>query len=217
MKPQSLVYLIIASAAAEVTSSNQLLPRKSSRNWAGAIQRASQIKYVSAILTVPSVNPSSGLGASFWVGIDGSKCKNAILQTGVDFDQGSLHPWYEWFPDDTKQYEQPISANPGDRIRMTVEAYSPTAGRSSMENLSTGEKAFVELKNQVALCLEDAEWIVENITQGLADFGSVRFEEVEWRGGKGRGNARGAVIYDLGKETRCRAEARTVECSHIGR
>lgn len=208
----SLVSIVAVLAVAATAARS-----RSSRNWGGAIQRSSRISYVSGILTVPSTDKADSLGASFWVGIDGSKCKNAILQTGIDFDGGVMRPWYEWFPDETKLYQQPISAKAGDRIRMTVEARGPTAGRSSLENLSTGEKASAELKNQVALCLEDAEWIVENTTQGLADFGTARFDEVEWRGARSKGNAKGATVYDLGLEARCMAGEKVVECHYVRR
>lgn len=207
-----LVYLAAAAASAVPAAQSHLTTRqKSSSNWAGAVHTTpSSVSFVTGTVTLPEYKRDPGLGASFWVGIDGATCREAILQTGVDYLNDSVYPWYEWYPADARLYAQPLSAQPGDRIRMSVNATSATSGVAILENLTTGEAARGEMKNQKRLCLRDANWIVELLpTKGLIDFGVVRFEAVEWHGGEGSKGASAARVYDIEKagrkSTKCSA------------
>lgn len=71
--------------------------------------------------------PAGGSGArtysaSAWVGIDGSTCQSAILQTGVDFSARggavTYEGWYEWYPDyvsnELLEYARNLSVNSPD-------------------------------------------------------------------------------------------------------
>lgn len=86
-----------------------------SGNWAGLVHKnppsGQAFASVSGTFTVqrPTVpigstaTPQQGWGSSAWVGIDGSTCQSAILQTGVDmsldqFGTPSYSAWYEWYP-----------------------------------------------------------------------------------------------------------------------
>ncbi|KHN99111.1 Concanavalin A-like lectin/glucanase [Metarhizium album ARSEF 1941] len=183
--------------------------RKSSGNWAGAVHTtpSSSVSFVTGTVTLPEYKRDPELGASFWVGIDGATCRTAILQTGIDYLHDTIYPWYEWYPADSKFYAQPLSAKPGDRIRMGVNATSATSGVATLENLTTGGEAYAELKDQARLCLRDAEWVVEDVANGLVDFGVVRFSDVEWHSLEGRKGASAASVYDVEKggrqSTRC--------------
>ncbi|EFY91294.1 aspergillopepsin, putative [Metarhizium acridum CQMa 102] len=193
-----LLHLAAAAFAVPAAQSHLITRQKSSSNWAGAVHttRSSSISFVTGTVTLPKYKRDPNLGASFWVGIDGATCRSAILQTGVDYLNDTVYPWYEWYPADAKL------------IRMSVNATSATSGVATLENLTTGEEARGEMKNQQQLCLRDANWIVELLPKkGLIDFGVVSFEAVEWHSGEGRRGAAAAKVYDIEKagrkSTRC--------------
>jgi len=154
-----------------------------STNWSGSVIESPPSgdtwKTVTAEFTVPDPSGSSGASASAWVGIDGDSCETAILQTGVDFTVGSGYDaWYEWYPD--YAYDFTLSISAGDVIKTTVTASSTKAGKAVIENVTTGKTVTKSLTSTSALCLENAEWIVEDFEEGsslvtLADFGSVVF------------------------------------------
>ena len=85
--------------------------------------------------------------------------------------------FYQWYPTGRVEYEN-INLSPGDSVSAIVVALSPTSGIVSIINHSTGQQASVVLEDQVALCQQDAEWIVgQGVLNGaalpLADFGTV--------------------------------------------
>lgn len=154
-----------------------------SENWSGAvIETAPDGEYwhsVTAQFTVPVPKGSADAAASAWVGIDGDTCETAILQTGVDFTvDGGYDAWYEWYPAYAYDFTLDISA--GDVIKTTVTATSFNTGSAVIENLTTGQTVTKELESSSDLCLENAEWIVEDFEEGdslvpFADFGSINF------------------------------------------
>ncbi|EIW78784.1 hypothetical protein CONPUDRAFT_166706 [Coniophora puteana RWD-64-598 SS2] len=159
---------------------------------------------VTGTFTVPTPTGNDG-SASAWVGIDGSSCGNAILQTGVDFNiasgQVSYDAWYEWYPAASADFSN-ISINSGDVITVTVTATSTTAGTAVIENTTNGQSVTQQLTSSSALCEQDAEWIVEDfsVNGGLvafANFGSVTFTGATATTGSGTVTPNGATIYDI--------------------
>jgi len=137
---------------------------------------------VTGTFTVPTPSGASG-AASAWVGIDGDTCGTAILQTGIDFTisngRTSFDAWYEWFPADSFDFSG-FSVAAGDVITLTVTATSTRSGTAVIENVTTGRSVSKSLTSNSALCLENAEWIVEDFEEGnslvpFADFGTVTF------------------------------------------
>ncbi|KAM6490290.1 Peptidase A4 family domain containing protein [Amanita muscaria] len=157
-------------------------------NWAGAAWNSyppNTFYKVTGTFTVPTPSAPNG-EAAVWVGIDGSTCKSAILQTGINmyYQNGAISytSWYEWFPDHTYRYSSPISIRAGDIIRLTVIASSPTSGKTIIDNLTTGQSESQSLSHpSYPLCLQNAEWIVEdfNLINGsvapFCNFGTVTF------------------------------------------
>jgi len=130
---------------------------------------------------VPTPSGRDG-SASAWVGIDGHTC-GMILQTGLDITissgAASYNAWFEWLPDMAHDFSG-ISFSAGDTVNVTVTALSPHNGIASVENLVTGLIATANFTSSVALCQQDAEWIVEDyeVNGGLVpfvDFGQVVF------------------------------------------
>ncbi|EIW83513.1 acidic protease 1 [Coniophora puteana RWD-64-598 SS2] len=174
-----------------------------SQNWAGAVwsKAAGTFKAVTGTFTVPKATGSGSASASAWVGIDGSSCSNAILQTGVDFNaDGSYDSWYEWYPDVAHDFSLDISE--GDVITVTVTASSKTAGTAVIENTTTGKKVSKALTSSSALCEQDAEWIVEDFEEGgglvpFANFGTVTFSDATATTGSGSVSPDGATVIDI--------------------
>ncbi|EIW78772.1 hypothetical protein CONPUDRAFT_155502 [Coniophora puteana RWD-64-598 SS2] len=175
-------------------------------NWAGAVwsKPAGTYTSVTGTFTVPTPTGADG-SSTAWVGIDGSSCSNAILQSGVDFDisggQVSYVAWYEWYPAPMTDFDN-FAVNAGDVITVTVTATSTTAGTAVMENTTTGQKITQDLTSSSALCQQDAEWILEDfsINGGLApfdNFGSVTFTGNSATTTTGTDTPNGATVYDI--------------------
>jgi hypothetical protein len=156
-----------------------------SENWSGAVWDsfpAGTFKTVTGTFTVPTPSGTSG-AASAWVGIDGDTCGTAILQTGIDFTisdgRVSFDAWYEWFPAVSFDFSG-ISVAAGDEIILTVTATTTKSGTAVIENVTTKQTVSKSLTSTSALCLENAEWIVEDFEEGsslvpFGDFGTVTF------------------------------------------
>jgi hypothetical protein len=91
--------------------------------------------------------------------------------------------WSEWLPA-YQQYTYDFVAAAGDSITATVTATSPTSGTGSLYNARTGQTWSVEMSDQPALCLQTAEWIVEDLMTSdggfvpFANFGTVSFTQM---------------------------------------
>jgi hypothetical protein len=164
-----------------------------SSNWSGAVIKTpptgQTFNAVSATFTVPGpaipvgVASNDSYAASAWVGIDGDTYSNTILQTGIDFSittegEMSFDAWYEWFPDYAYDFSLAVSA--GDVISLSVSASTSTSGTATVENLTTGLGATIDLTSSSKLGGQNAEWIVEDFTVNgalvpLANFGTVDF------------------------------------------
>ncbi|KAM6490271.1 Peptidase A4 family domain containing protein [Amanita muscaria] len=160
-----------------------------SSNWAGAVwdsYPANTFYKVTGTFTVPTPSAPNGV-ASVWVGIDGhSACQN-ILQTGISMsyqdDVVSYQPWYEWLPDKSHKYIDLLDINAGDVVRLTVTALSTTSGTTLVENLTTGKSELHPISDPSnPLCLQNAEWIVEDFDlkgsmAPFCNFGVVAFRD----------------------------------------
>lgn len=200
-----------------------------SENWAGAVLVGTDYTGVSGVVTVPDVSGgSSSTAGAAWVGIDGDTCDTAILQTGIDwYGDGTYDAWYEWYPEDSYNFDITISA--GDSIKMTVTATSDTGGSAVIENLTTGEsvtETFSDVRDG-ALCEYNAEWIVEDFEEcegddcelvPFADFGSIEFTDCEATHDGETVDTSGATIIEMVQDNKvlveCSASGSTVSCSY---
>jgi len=185
-----------------------------SGNWAGASWEsypAGTFTSVTGQFTVPTPKLAAGAtnkyaSASAWVGIDGDTCQTAIIQTGIDFTisngKVTYDAWYEWWPAFAEDFDN-FAVHAGDVIIVTATATSKTSGKVSIENKTTGHTVSKSLTSSSALCLENAEWIVEDYEEGgsevpFANFGTVNFQHAvattKWKATVG---AKGAQIIDL--------------------
>ncbi len=174
-----------------------------STNWSGAVLVGTGYKSVTAQFVAPT--PTSAGSGSAWVGIDGDTCQTAILQTGIDWTYNSGYDaWYEWYPDYAYDFSG-ITIHAGDSILTTVTATSKTAGKATIENLTTGVTVSHSFSNEASegsLCEYNAEWIVEDYESGnsqvkFANFGSVTFTGASASGSAGTVGTTGAEIIDM--------------------
>jgi hypothetical protein len=204
-----------------------------SSNWAGAVLISSGFTSVTGTIVVPTPNTPPGgregtqYAASAWVGIDGDTCSNAIIQTGVDFyiqdGEVSFDAWYEWLPDYSYTFDG-FSLGAGDSIQMTVTATSTTSGVATIENLSTGQSVSHNFYGESAsLCETNAEWIVEDFSDGyslvpFADFTTVRFTGASAETYGSTVDTTGATIFDISQNgrvlTSCSAGGSEVFCTY---
>ena len=204
-------------------------------NWAGAVLVGTGYTSVSGSVVVPTaIEPAGGLAgtqyaATAWVGIDGDTCSSAILQTGVDFfvQDGvpSFDAWYEWFPDYSYTFDG-FAVNAGDTIDMNVVATSGTAGTATLTNQNTGQTVSHSFNGNVqgSLCQTNAEWIVEDFSQGnslvpFADFQTVTFTGANAVSNGATVDATGSTIVDIKQNnqvlTSCSASGDQVTCSYV--
>lgn len=118
-----------------------------------------------------------------WVGID-SSC-GVILQSGtgqtVSFLLFSLRfqnltveklnadgwtnlVWWEWFPGPPVSVNMPI--NYQDWFQVTITASSTESGTITIENMTQNYSFSVDVSDGQTLCLQNAEWVVENPVSG---------------------------------------------------
>lgn len=149
-------------------------------NWCGTEQTSpvsGSFHTITGTWNVPGIYPPPGAGAitssqvyqlSEWVGL-GSDC-GSIFQAGtaqVLTESGGLQQvaWWEWWPDNDQQnLNMPIAYF--DEFKVTLTA-TPNDGLASggvavIENLTQGFTYTVTLTDFSNICLDNAEWIVEN-------------------------------------------------------
>lgn len=195
--------------------------------WAGAVQEGQGWNYVTGTIKVPHITGQpSNYAVSAWVGIDGMNCRNAILQTGLNFfGDGTIQPWYEWWPATSYEYNPQLGVSAGDTVRMTVNAWTSTSGNATLENLTTGQMVHRDFYNQAALCGEDAEWVLEDFGDyngghvPLVNFGEVDILDTWAWGNNGWSNTDGANIVNLEIDGRqrssCGSNANGVRCDYL--
>ncbi|CEJ79851.1 hypothetical protein VHEMI00066 [[Torrubiella] hemipterigena] len=199
-----------------------------SDNWAGVV-RTANVSFAHATMIMPLIVPGRNAptaAVSAWVGIDGSQCGRALLQTGVDIlANGKFSPWAEWYPDDLIEF-QGFDISAGDKIGFTVIAHSPTSGTCILDNYTTNKQVKREFtQGPTRLCLMEADWILEEYDENgrkvpLLDFGMLAFHNVMADGHSGHVTAAGGEIIDLVTEdrrskTKCEILKGDVECTAI--
>ncbi|ROV95943.1 hypothetical protein VMCG_07942 [Cytospora schulzeri] len=183
-----------------------------SSNWAGAVLIGTGYKSVTGTFVVPTPSEPSGgnsrteYAASAWVGIDGDTASNSILQTGIDVyaedGEVAFDAWYEWYPDYAYDFSG-ITISAGDTITVTVTATSKKAGTAVVENVSKGTSVTHTFTSQSNALEElNAEWIVEDFSEGyslvpFADFGTVTFTGATATGSSGTVGPSGATLIDI--------------------
>jgi len=204
-----------------------------SDNWAGAVLISSGITSVTGTIVVPVPKTPEGgddyteYSAAAWVGIDGDTCDSSILQTGVDFNiQGgtpSYDAWFEWYPAASYSFDD-FSFGAGDSIEITVTASSSTSGVATLTNQGTGQTVSHTFDNEgAALCMTNAEWIVEDASDGyslipFADFTTVTFTGASAVVDGSTVDTSGATIADIRQNdqvlTSCSADGDEVSCTY---
>jgi len=204
-----------------------------SDNWAGAVLIGDGYTSVTGSIVVPTPKtPEGGDGstqyaASAWVGIDGDTCETAILQTGVDFyiqdGQPSYDAWYEWYPAASYTFDN-FNLAAGDTIEMTVTATSAKSGKAVLTNQSTGQSVSHSFSSESdSLCQTNAEWIVEDFSNGysevpFADFDTVTFTGATAESDGATVDTSGATIINMKQNsqvlTSCSAEGSEVSCTY---
>ncbi|KAI1792536.1 acid proteinase [Ganoderma leucocontextum] len=231
------------SSVAEVNAKTNALTKVTkarkvsySGNWSGAVLSAKNATYnsVTATFVVPRPKEPSGAtgrhSVAAWVGIDGASCGRTILQTGVDFTVNGnaigYTAWCEWFPFPSHDFSG-ISFKPGDEVTLTVTATSSTSGKATITNKSTGKTVSQSFSGaKVALCQENAEWIVEDFSVGgkqvpLSNFGNLVFRNATAHtlAGKTVGPA-GSTLIDMVHNNTIVSKGstgnRTVTVSYVG-
>ncbi|TQV95583.1 peptidase A4 family protein [Cordyceps javanica] len=232
----SLALAIAAATAASADSLSRFQSRPLNKdtskraggdsNWGGAVQEGQGWTHVTGTVTVPDVSGQDAqAGAAGWVGIDGSRCRTGLLQTGFAvFGDGHIEAWYEWYPEPSYTYDG-LTVSAGDELRLSVYAHGLHGGNSTIENLTTGRSAahtFTDIPE--SLCLTDAEWIVEDFSSGnqpvaFADFGEMQFTDAYAEGANGKVSPQGSQIMEVTIDgephTSCSASAGGVDCKYI--
>ncbi|CAN8099679.1 unnamed protein product [Discula destructiva] len=181
-----------------------------SYHWAGAVvpppSATENITSVTATMTLPELTVPDGVregpsGEYFlyvWVGIDGlesvdpGEC-DSLWQTGFagQIVDGVTTWWgwvcYLWDGEEHAVFDTHIlDASSGDTVNMTVQALNSSEGTFWLDNLSTGDSTSYNVTGG-GLCMEQAEWIVENPWAGNTetirymlvwpDFGTMTFDD----------------------------------------
>ena len=132
--------------------------------------------------------------------------------------------WYEWYPDFAYDFTD-ISFSAGDTVTVSVTATSLTGGTATITNESTGQTVSHTFSGQPALCQENAEWIVEDFSEGgglvpLANWGTVTFTGVSAGTSSGTTTPAGATIIDMEQNgrvlTSVSASSSSVTVSYTG-
>ena len=132
--------------------------------------------------------------------------------------------WFEWFPYSANDFDD-ISFGPGDSVTVTVIAYSTTEGVAFITNDSNGQEVGVQIQAPYTLCLQDAEWIVEDFEENgglvpFANFGTVTFSNavaVKTSGEEvGTGGANEIDIYQNAVLTSVSVGSSSVTVSYVG-
>jgi Peptidase A4 family len=157
-----------------------------SGNWAGGVLQGPPGSFTSAIgfWVIPTVGVPNepqgfegGWNSSSWIGIDGFKTTNDVLQAGVQqlvdsFGIPIYVAWYEWFVKDADPiifpyiYQtniQNFPVAPGDTIYCSVQYVNNTFGQIYLANDTTGQHFSITLAppNGASFNGSDAEWIME--------------------------------------------------------
>lgn len=173
-----------------------LPPPETSANWSGYVDsgQGARFSQVSAMWTVPAVNPHARGDSATWVGIDGFG-NNDLIQAGTDQAGGDYYAWYELIP----QFAFSLgNVHPGDQMYVDIVQDVPGTWTVTVRDVTrdvtwTGPVAY-------AASGASAEWVEEaptnqsNNIEVLANFGSVKFTQLAVSG-PGTSGAVGQPVY----------------------
>lgn len=131
---------------------------------------------VTASWVNPSVHCSVDGDNSLWAGFDGAEISDTVEQIGIDLDCSSgtvqYNPWYEMYPRDSVYFNEPTKAgdsmtatvvhNSGTKYTLTLADPTENWSRTFTSSLSGAKDA-------------TAEVIMERLTDGIDNFGSMSF------------------------------------------
>ncbi|KAK8151971.1 peptidase A4 family-domain-containing protein [Phyllosticta citribraziliensis] len=199
---------------------------------------------ISATLKVPTLKLGdqkgpNGYGVSAWIGLDGAKDSDDVLQVGVnmfitsdgakltvpDGDKLILRGVPEWYPTPfTEWAEKELKIVYGDVIKLRVESTSETAATLYIENTNTGVKISKPMTppKGTKLIGNTAEWIVESLIGPDGkflpppDFGTIAFSDcvATTSDGKTYGPDAGKV-FDQGDKLKTETKGNTVNVNFV--
>jgi hypothetical protein len=153
-----------------------------SQNWAGYAATEGGYTSVAATWSVPDLGFGSAPGIdAAWVGIGGVRSRDLIqagtLRTVLANGATQQEAWVELLPRPPETV--PLTLDPGDAIRISIEQQGPETWLITYSNLTSG-KGYQTTK-RYASSLSSAEWVEEapsagrRRTMALDNFGTVRF------------------------------------------
>jgi hypothetical protein len=176
--------LVAAPANAEPAHAPVHLPhgRHAGDFWGGY-----SIQHGGTKVTASWVNPSVQCGVdgdnSLWAGFDGAGISDTVEQIGIDLDCSSgtvqYNPWYEMYPRGSVYFNEPTAA--GDSMTATV---VHDGGTKYTLTLADPTQNWSRTFNSSLSGAQDAtaEVIMERLTDGIDDFGSMSFTNCELDG-----------------------------------
>ncbi|MGA2580047.1 MAG: G1 family glutamic endopeptidase [Bryobacteraceae bacterium] len=161
-------------------------------NWSGYVVTGDPgtVTAVKGSWIVPAVscNSSAAARSSFWVGIDGAQGVATLAQIGTESSCAPIpkicaqapcyFAWFEFLPDPQVDIKG-LEIHPGDTITADV-TWTGSKFVVSISDVSTEDSDKADSPEGYTSLLAQAEWIAEapslnNITQPLADFGTISF------------------------------------------
>ncbi|HEV3361098.1 MAG TPA: G1 family glutamic endopeptidase [Pseudonocardiaceae bacterium] len=180
----ALVVAVPANAAPAPAHAPVHLPhgRHAGDFWGGYSIQHGGTK-VTASWVNPSVKCSVDGDNSLWAGFDGAGISDTVEQIGIDLDCSSgtvqYNPWYEMYPRNSVYFNEPTKA--GDSMTATVVHDS---GTKYTLTLADPTQKWSRTFNSSLSGAQDAtaEVIMERLTDGIDNFGSMSFTNCELDG-----------------------------------
>ncbi|KAN0076809.1 Peptidase G1, partial [Tylopilus felleus] len=193
-------------------------------NWAGAVwdEGDGTFDFITGTFAAPVPKGPDGSGGSAWVGVDGDTCDQSFFRAGINFivnkNETSYEAWYQWYADEPRPFPSEIRISAGDRIRVTIFGNSSTTGNATVENLTNGQSMTQPVQSILALCGQNAEWVVtlfgENSNPAsFANFTTVTFTDAKATGPHGPYTPYGATILDIKQNNRPLTDVSITESS----
>lgn len=126
--------------------------------------------------------------------------------------------FYEWLPGSVEVPN--LIVKPGDTITIVLRATSTTSGSYTIINRTTGEKVSQSLSRQPEICLNSAEWIVEDNdldVHPFPDYGTITFDAATYimngQTNYPSGSTSDALDSNGDQWADCSTAAQTVKCT----
>ena len=202
MKRLLLVFILVSKCALQAVATTPIVIN----NWAGLLASSNptsvnpgRVTKVSGTFVVPTLNLNSTnySQVSIWLGMDGHLPfgSNTVEQIGITSQlingQQQNSAWLEMYP--YQPITLDINVNAGDTIETSVEygqinirGYYPFTGYTlTIKNLSSGENKTRHFAKNWARSINltpkrnSAEWVVEGYPGQFANFGTVKFSDIQ--------------------------------------